>query len=186
MYNFISDDFSYVQQILLMLRKDELPLEMNLALSDFTTISTAREREVPVLSANHCSLTVNDLLLFGKMKPTNTRKKGTETTYKWYSNKKNDRGFGQNIMSYAEELLKNASTISIPHTDSIDSLIESIDDAIERSRDIDDGIFSFQFIQFFLIVSMALEVTIGQVMYSTWKAGRCQCSTETTSTRNKF
>ena len=148
-YNFISDDFSYAQQILLLLRRDELPLEMNLALSDFTTISTARESEVPVLSANHCTLTINDLLRFGKMKPSNTRKKDTDTTYKWYSNKKNDRGFGKNIMSYAEELLKNASTISIPNSDSIESLIEAIDAAIENSRDIDERIFSFRFIQFF-------------------------------------
>ena len=109
--NFISNDFSYVQQILLMLRKDDLPLDMNLALSDFTTISTARERDVPVLTANHCSLTVDDLLVFGKMKPTNARKKGTETKYKWYPNKKNGRGFGDHIMSSAEKLLHKISII---------------------------------------------------------------------------
>ena len=42
---------------------------MNLALSDFTTANTARERDAPILTANHCSFTLKELLNLVKLKP---------------------------------------------------------------------------------------------------------------------
>ena len=148
-YPFIDDDFNHNQQILLFLRRKELPLEMNQVLCDFTMSNTVREATSPALTANHCHLTVKNLLELGAMKCFDSRRKDAETKYKWTPNSGKKRLLRAKVMSYAEELIRNDCTISIPHSDNLDSFKDNLNDAVVRSRELDKGIFSFRFVHFF-------------------------------------
>ena len=148
-YDFIDSDFSHNQQILLFLRRKELPFEMNQILSDFAMSNTVRDASYPALSANHCNLTVKNLLEFGTMKCFDLRRKDHETKFKWVPNTGKKRLLRAYVISYAEELIRNDCTISIPHSDNLESFKENFNDAIVKSRELEKGIFSFRFVQFF-------------------------------------
>ena len=148
-YDFIGDEFSNREQILLFLRRKELSVPVNQILSNFTSDNSVRESSYGAIMINHLEMTIQKLSEFGSMKSYDTRKKNSETKYKWFPNKGKKRIFRDHTMSYAEELLKNDTTLSIPHSDDLNVLVAHIMDAVERSKNLKDGVFSFRFIQFF-------------------------------------
>ena len=148
-YEFISDDFSDKNQLLLLIRKKDLPPMMNQMLFDFTSSISTKQSDCPAITVNHCDLTIKQLKEFGSMKVYDKRKKNVSTKFQWEANKGKGRIFRDYIMSYAEELLRNSSTISIPHSDSLITLQANLKDAIGKSHDLESGIFTFDFIHFF-------------------------------------
>ena len=149
-YGFLGKDFSNRQQILLFLRKVELPTQIGEILSTFTSTTPVKDSSTPAVTANNCDLFHNDLVDFGKMKALNSRNADVETKFKWVPNAGKRRIiFRDKVMSYASELLNNADTLNLPHCDSVQTLQENLDVAMKKSHFLPDGFFTFRFIQFF-------------------------------------
>ena len=148
-YGFLGNDFSNRHQVLLFLRKIELPSKVGEILSSFTSTTPVKDTSTPAITTNNCDLSHSDLVEFGTMKTLNSRNTDVETKYKWIPNVGKRRIFRDKVMSYASELLNNADTLNLPHCDSVQSLQENLDVALRKSNILPDGIFTFRFIQFF-------------------------------------
>ena len=145
----IGNDFSTKVQIMLLLRRSQLPPKMMNILVAFTSLSP-RKGDGPVICANHRSINISDLRSFGTMKCYNARASDRPTVYQWIHNTGKKRQLSKATMLYAQELLMNQETICIPHCENVRNLEKPLQNCIEFSRELKDGIFSFRFIQVFI------------------------------------